>query len=356
MNSLHIVMLFCLQRLKEERTIYGVYHLLKGKKSAQTIQDGQIYGLSFLFQSFPYLRKPSFDSMITTLVQRETIISKGEHVYQVTEKGHEYVQKWLTTNELPSSLNGWQYANVTYPFWKRLLVLFQTASNLVYKEKKFVPVTRDEETLRWLKKFLVRNGQNRTELAHQLFQELKDILKETPQLNVEIFVRQFSGYQYAGETNVQIAKEYNIDEHYVHLCQLATVHFIIHMLKKQKDLYKLLQGLLTDFNVVLPLTSSAKATYELMKRNKSFEDIMRIRRLKKSTIEDHLAEIALFVDDFSLSDYVTNDEQEEIKRVYLKLNTNKLKPIKDEVSSSITYFQIRLVLAHLTKERRVTWS
>jgi uncharacterized protein YpbB len=80
-------MLFCLQRLKEERTIYGVYHLLKGKKSAQTIQDGQIYGLSFLFQSFPYLKKSSFDSMITTLVQRETIIKLQKKVTNVYKSG-----------------------------------------------------------------------------------------------------------------------------------------------------------------------------------------------------------------------------------------------------------------------------
>ncbi|MEK1830635.1 hypothetical protein AAAC51_20805 [Priestia megaterium] len=49
MNYIQVSILFCIKQLKGERTAYGIYHLLTGKKSAQTIQDGKILEFRFFF-------------------------------------------------------------------------------------------------------------------------------------------------------------------------------------------------------------------------------------------------------------------------------------------------------------------
>ncbi|MEK1830637.1 helix-turn-helix domain-containing protein [Priestia megaterium] len=84
-------------------------------------------------------------------------------------------------------------------------------------------------------------------------------------------------------------------------------------------------------------------------KGKKLEEIAYIRRLKESTIEDHIAELALFVPSFSIDAYVSPKQQEKIISAFEGLRTNKLKVIKEEVKDDVTYFQIRLVLAkHFT--------
>ena len=51
LTFLQTIILFCLQKINGERTIYSIYHLLKGKKSSQTIQDTHLFHLQSLFQT-----------------------------------------------------------------------------------------------------------------------------------------------------------------------------------------------------------------------------------------------------------------------------------------------------------------
>ncbi len=51
LTFLQTMILFCLQKINGERTIYSIYHLLKGKKSSQTIQDTHLFHLQPLFQT-----------------------------------------------------------------------------------------------------------------------------------------------------------------------------------------------------------------------------------------------------------------------------------------------------------------
>ncbi|MEH7462882.1 recombinase RecQ, partial [Bacillus thuringiensis] len=40
--QLQYTVLYCLKQLKGERTVSSIYHLLKGKRSSQTFQDGNM--------------------------------------------------------------------------------------------------------------------------------------------------------------------------------------------------------------------------------------------------------------------------------------------------------------------------
>ena len=71
---------------------------------------------------------------------------------------------------------------------------------------------------------------------------------------------------------------------------------------------------------------------------------MSIRRLKKSTIEDHLVELALHNKEFSIDPYISIEKQQQIQKAVKKLNSKQLKHIYHEVKNA-DYFEIRLVLA-----------
>ena len=49
LTFLQMMILYCLQKINGERTIYSIYHLLHGKKSSQTIQDATFISSSSFF-------------------------------------------------------------------------------------------------------------------------------------------------------------------------------------------------------------------------------------------------------------------------------------------------------------------
>lgn len=53
MTFLQAIVLVQLQRIEGVRTVYSIYHLLKGKKSSQTIQDAHLFNLGIFFKPFP---------------------------------------------------------------------------------------------------------------------------------------------------------------------------------------------------------------------------------------------------------------------------------------------------------------
>ncbi|MEA7385895.1 helix-turn-helix domain-containing protein, partial [Salmonella enterica subsp. enterica serovar Virginia] len=63
-----------------------------------------------------------------------------------------------------------------------------------------------------------------------------------------------------------------------------------------------------------------------------------------STIEDHIAEIAMNVQTFPIEQFVPNEIRLAIEAVVSEVGSKKLRPIKEKIPEA-SYFQIRLVLA-----------
>ena len=57
LTFLQTMILFCLHKINGERTIYSIYHLLKGKKSSQTIQDTHLFHLQPFYQTYTNLSR-----------------------------------------------------------------------------------------------------------------------------------------------------------------------------------------------------------------------------------------------------------------------------------------------------------
>ncbi|WP_377912521.1 helix-turn-helix domain-containing protein [Bacillus songklensis] len=345
LNFLSTIILYCLNEFKGERTVFGIYHLLTGKKSAQTIQDGKLYRISQLFQSFPYLKKETFAQYVKRLEGKGYIVEREQAKWILTQEGQGYLQEQLDRFPLSPYLDGWRYMNVSLLFLSRLTLLIQTLSHLVYHETYFLPVTHDMKVLNWTKGFLKRQRLSRSDLARQLFYELSVCLERRHSTEADLFVLQFSGFKRAGLTKKQIADLYGMDEHRVHYLQVSVLHFCLQKIMEDEKAFPILASLIPEAASSVPLTISTMKTLELLKQGKTIEDITAIRRLKQSTIEDHLVELALFVPDFSIAPYVSDQLQKKIMTVIEQAQTNKLKDIKEALREEATYFQIRMVLA-----------
>ncbi len=113
LNLLHL--------FNEERTVSAVFHLLRGKRSGQTIQDVGIFRLHEYFGILPKLNRKQFDEQIDQLIEQQYITILPENRYFITESG-------LTSLKQPIkiSFDGWHYRGNEHIFFARLSLIVQT--------------------------------------------------------------------------------------------------------------------------------------------------------------------------------------------------------------------------------------
>ena len=99
-----------------------------------------------------------------------------------------------------------------------------------------------------------------------------------------------------------------------------------------------------NIRVEVVLTASTNSTAQLYRAGRTLEEISHIRRLKMSTIEDHIVELAMNEPNFSIEPFVTNEEQKQILDAVENYDTKRLKTLK-ELLPQLSYFQLRLTLA-----------
>jgi uncharacterized protein YpbB len=340
MQNIEIIMLYCLKQLNGERTIYSIYHLLNGKKSSQTIQDAHLFSLKNYFRIIEPLTRETFDIVFKRLLEKEWVEACGDQTYRLSTSGLVYLQRF----SLPQYINGWKYHRISTVVWERLSLLTQVTSNLTFQESRYIPIQKNKEVHKWLKGVLRDYPLPRESLGKTLYTELVECLIDAKGINPSALVFRLTGYQQIGLTSIQAAKKLAMSPINFHLEFLNILHYLIRMIDSDPSRFKLLATLLTDLMDYSNLTVSARKTWELLNQDFSIEQISAIRNLKNSTIEDHLVEIALSKNDFSIASYVGKEIQEKVLEISQVEGTRQLKLIRSKLPSA-SYFQIRLVLA-----------
>lgn len=343
MKFIEGMILDSLNKINGERTIYSIYHLLKGKKSSQTIQDAHLYGLTKYFGVFPQLTREYLEEIIQAAKKTGLIHSVDEQRYVLhAENDGSFSQVCDGLNHL-KYLNGWKYLQAMLA-WQRLSLLVQVLSNLMNKETNYLPVQKNKEVHQWLKQFLKTNGLSRQELANRLHDELIVCLEGDRELRPEILVYRLTGSKSIGLTATQNAEVLKMEDSRYQLEFLNVLHYLLQAIDENPGNYPLLSFLADDLNSAHSLTLSSRKTLSLVNQGFSLEQIANIRHLKLSTIEDHVVEIALNVAHFSIEKYIDKKAQTKIISVAREENTRQLKTIRNMVQTA-NYFEIRLVLA-----------
>jgi ATP-dependent DNA helicase RecQ len=93
----------------------------------------------------------------------------------------------------------------------------------------------------------------------------------------------------------------------------------------------------------------AEETLRLLEEGKTLEEIAQIRGRQLSSVAGLVAELVERGDiDFERG-WIKADHQQEIEEVCARLGTKKLTPLKEALPESITYDEIKLVVAHLRR-------
>lgn len=351
MKSFEYLCLKCLQSFRGERSISAIYHLFRGKKSSQTIQDANIFSLVNVYGLFPDLNR-NFLQQTIIFLQTEQLIREvhSEHC-EVTDKGKKQLSDGEKLYYLSPYLNGYAYKDKSLTFWKRYSLLVQTMSNLAGKERTFIPIQYDESIQRWVKNYLLsQKGSSKKQLLHDLFNETYSLLTQLPANQATVFALKLSGYRHTGNTDEQIAKSLKKDSAWIHVEFQSALNFIIQSLEEKgaASTYNSFFSICRDLLERPLLTETTQKSLKLLHQGLSLSEIANIRRLKESTIEDHVVEIAMQIREFSLIPYVKEEDIAAIQAVIHDLQTHQLRRIKEQLNNQdISYFQIRLVLTRM---------
>ncbi|HLQ84294.1 MAG TPA: helix-turn-helix domain-containing protein [Pseudogracilibacillus sp.] len=348
MKLIDLLILKSCKKIKNERTIYSVYHLFNGRSSIQTLQDAHLYKLSHLYGIYKNLTVKEFNEIILKL-ENKNLLKKYDdnNRFIITDNGIE-----LTSVPIPLYFNGIVYEQYATKFNQRLLLFVQVWTNSNKENSNYIPVIDDFKTENFIKKlYLNRKSEVKLDL-NKLFLELSHIFETINEHQRDFYIDRLSGYRNYGLSIQQLASKYKTDLHTINLYLESTNHIIIkNVLKKPKE-YTILNLLLMDLLDENRLTKSARDTYQLFKQGYDLNDISIKRQLKLSTIYDHLVEIALYDQSFPINKFVRYKTQSEIIAYVNKQKTYKLKDIKENVSKEITYFQIRLVLSMMSNKEK----
>ncbi len=336
------LLILSISAFKGERTEAAIYHMLVGKRSSQTFQDIHAYNLTSLFGICRTLKREGLHQELMDL-QAKGFILEEQGQYLVTSLGLSELQRDAV--EERQWLNGLQYHQMDQLFWSRFLLFVQTASNIEQGQNQFIPIDERKEILQWVKAKYQHEKHDLQNLLDYLYNELHNLLSQFPSWLAELLTQRMTGGHRYGLSKEQLAFHFNLKKLDVDVYLTSAIHFLLHNVLNDPQSYPFLFGFCNDLVQELPITQSAKKTLELLRKGHSFEAITKIRRLKTSTIQDHIVEIALVDPSFSVEQFVSTDAVQNISRVANHLNTNKLKVIKEALEEDYSYFQIRLVLA-----------
>ncbi|WP_157842927.1 helix-turn-helix domain-containing protein [Bacillus sp. FJAT-44742] len=338
------LLLFVLFRIQGDRTLRSAYHLLTGKKTAQTIQDGKLYQTLFLFQSLPGYSEREFNQDVHDLAFQQKYIVLSQDSGTLTSKGKEKVNELVSHPPWSNHYNGWLYEKAASILWQRLSLFVQALSFGLKKDSYYIPVTNNHDVLTWVKEEWKRKPDKEAS-AETLFQELHKLLCTLEKLDSDIFVSRLSGWKAPGLTFGQCASTFDIESSEARFRFNGVLHYLIKEGSARPWSYPFLYSIIKDIENSQGLTATALKTKELLLQKKSKEEISVIRGLRPSTIEDHIVEISSHDPSFLIDTYVSEQLQKEIVQASMRRQTKKLKIIKEEVGAGVTYFQIRLALA-----------
>lgn len=328
------VLLLSIQRLKGERSERSLFHVLNGKRSATTLQDAFFYDLEPIFGLFPYT-KYDYEKLLVSFEKRGWL---NRSTFTLTEAGS-MLARPESVSQLFDRLGG-EYRDYTTMTWKRLSLFIQTFMSLEH-ERTFYPVQADRMAERWVKQ-IVRTERDWKVLLASFHQELETALESVGDPYATAVVYRFTGAFETGYTYEQIATLLDVDARTARLYFLAGWNALLRTVPRDAKILGFAHGLSDE-----RMTLSARESFDLFSTGRTFEQVQSIRRLRTSTIEDHVVEMAMYLDDFPLDQFVPVESIAEVERLREE-DSWALKPIFEK-TDNLSYFQIRLVFARLKR-------
>ena len=133
------ILLAVFYKLNNERTVNAAYHLLRGKRSGQTIQDVGMFKLYPYFGLLRKLSRQTFEQEIEQLLNNNFMTVDEKGYFTLTDIGEQHAKEL----QMPY-FDGWHYRGNEHIFFARLSLIMQLSA--MNKYRRGVVIFYDRQT------------------------------------------------------------------------------------------------------------------------------------------------------------------------------------------------------------------
>ncbi|MHC5218049.1 helix-turn-helix domain-containing protein [Enterococcus sp. LJL128] len=299
--------------------------------------NGYMFDNLRFFGLFPELAEADFQRQLNQLAENQFIIHSADHSEAaLSEKGRHL----LVNNSQKMNthwLNSYRYGKTEEEMWRLLQFSVQVTSQLSYQNKEYIPLESSpyyqwmiKQTLTQLKKNTL--GQEMRRQWHELFIELS-------QQEQAFIAQQFSGYQHNGKALQQLANQASSSDFEAVLFRKNTYHHLFAVIES-KNQNQFLQAVIHD-SLEKSNNQSMRQTKELWQTGYSLEEIAVIRKMKVSTVKDHLLELAIQEPEKNYDSLLPKNQQAFLDKITTPCQTWRFTTLKAQYEP-LDYFSFRL--------------
>ncbi len=269
---------------------------------------GMCYGLLTETNTDPELGQKV--ELVASLAHKKGWLKQvAKNTYVLTPKGADMKARYLAehkTLQNPELFSFFNYRRLT----TLLHLCIQVASEKSYQQAKYQPLTLNYDILQLFKRWYQQtNGQGLDHLA----EDLEQFLSQEDTTEAVIFAQNFAGYHESGFTTSQLAQMHQLDISDVALIlRDLTARFIFFSIKHDPTFGTLFKSQLGEGL----LTKSALKSYQLFQNGYDLPKVAQVRRLKLSTVIEHILNCAMILDDFPYQAFLLEDEIKLIEKVF----------------------------------------
>ncbi|MGA9519267.1 MAG: helix-turn-helix domain-containing protein [Trichococcus sp.] len=328
------------ERPIKEATLF--YNLI-GKRTVSTMLQCRQYDLEAYFTAMPGMKPTVLKKGLERLLSDGLISGNDGEGFLLTEAGSAKKAYFLSGHAHFSLGNQMEFALIQGVLRRRMLFLIQILSEMLHKNKHYYPIEREAKEQLWMKRLLTQHSGNKATFARAYGEEWRIYLSRLPERDAGLFALQFEGNAHLRKTTGQMAGLFSLEE--------AEVKILLHQnwlrlyaaLEKEPEKFPVLSsvGLMTIKEYGLA-SASAETTMRYFMNGHGMEEIISMRGLKQSTIQDHFAEIALIYPEFPTQKFLDEGKMQYLQQLVehkVRVDYREIQKVFPEIN----FFESRLI-------------
>lgn len=307
MTDWHVLQFFS---QSQPRKVSVLRQVLTNRRTGSTLYWGLRYHYLDYLNCNPHLNIQRFNRDISMLVHQR-LLSKENGGLLLTDQGKQVSE--LKANDYSFPLHPELNQKYDYFLWQSILLLMvQVASEASYHNSNYYVASSNLKGQFFIKNWLQIYSVKK--LIDEISKTLTSFLDQSDAFKANLFTAKLVGHEKNGMSDQQIAASLGISPIDVQITwKDLGLQFADYLFQHQEFNINQLARVTSLPGI---LTPTIQKTATLFSQGKSVSEIMRIRHLRQSTIEEHLQILAILQPTFPFDRILSNQEIRALKEIF----------------------------------------
>lgn len=318
-----------------------LYNVIKGKRTASMLFISFKNRWNNLFGIEPTMSRASFTHFIN-LLKKNLMVQVANQEIEITEKGKEYSHAFIQEfrrYETPLNIG---FNRVIRAFWLKVNFIVQVVSEYLHHNSQYTPLESDLSQQLWVKRWLKKQGGLSAIVSSWVKESIKLVEVIPNEYDRKLLTFQLIGHQHTGLTNEQLCQRLQITPFQLKLDRLYAIQSVIKRLDSSTTplIYSIYHEALEEESY--GLSSTSMETYYYLKCGLNIEEIARKKRVKNSTVNEHILELAISMESFPRLKFIKKQNEQKLNNLFDENLMIRYKDAKNKVSE-LNFLEFRLL-------------